>query len=179
MRYAINFATRTYLDHRLLNRIGYGIIALLLLGVGWNVSQVSSNMGEQSRLDADIASLQNKIGVKPGEPGEKEINSQKAHIRFYNEIIERKSINWLNLLEVLENVTPAGVALTSLTPGKSLDEWKLEGNARSFKTVRQYLEKLESSQNISDILLLSHSSMVSNDKSSGVKFAITCKVLFQ
>jgi type IV pilus assembly protein PilN len=179
MRYHINFATRTYLDHRLLNRIGYAIIAILLLGVGWNVSRVSSNMGEQSRLNADIAGLQSKIGVKPGGPGEKEINSQKAHIRFYNEIIERKSTNWLNLLDVLENVTPAGIALTSLTPGKSLNEWKLEGNARTFKSVRQYLEKLETSKNISDVFLLSHSSMVSNDKSPGVKFLITCKVLYQ
>ena len=176
MRYRINFATRTYLDHRLLNRAGYGVIAVLLLIVGWNVNRVSSNMGEQSRLNADIASLQNRVGIKTGDPGEKEINSQKARIRFYNEIIERKSTNWLSLLDVLESVTPAGIALTSVIPGKTMGELKLEGNARSFKAVRQYLEKLEASKNISDILLQSHSSMTTNDKSSGVKFVITCMV---
>lgn len=179
MRYTINFATRTYLDHRLLNRLGYGVIVVLLLVAGWNISRVASNLGEQSRLNADIAGLQSKVGAKAGGPSEKELNSQKTHIRFYNEIIERKSINWLNLLDILENATPAGISLTSLTPAKDMTEWKLEGNARSFNAVRQYLEKLETSKNISDVLLQSHKSMVANDKSTGIQFVISCKVLYQ
>lgn len=179
MRYSINFATRTYLDHRMLNRLGYGVVVLLLLFVGWNVSRVSSHMGEQSRLNADIAGFQSRLGVKPGGPGENEINSQKNRIRFYNEIIERKSTNWLNLLDILENATPPGISLASLTPAKETNEWKLEGNAKSFKAVQQYLEKLETSENITDILLQSHRNLVANDKSSGVQFVISCKVSYQ
>ncbi|OGU14359.1 MAG: hypothetical protein A2076_17730 [Geobacteraceae bacterium GWC2_53_11] len=179
MRYSINFATRTYLDHRMLNRLGYCAIAVLLVIAGWNVIRVSSNMGEQSRLSAEIAAHQSKVGMKAGGVGETEINRQKARIRFYNEIIDRKSTNWLNLLDVLESATPAGISLSSLTPAKDLNEWKLEGNARSFKAVQQYLEKLEASKNISDILLLSHRTLTANDKSSGVQFVISCKVLYQ
>lgn len=179
MRYSINFATRTYLDHRMLNRLGYGAIAVLCIIAGWNVIRVSSNMGEQSRLSAEIATLQSKLGAKSGGVGEAEISRQKSQILFYNEIIERKSINWLNLLDVLESVTPAGISLTSLSPAKDLNEWKLAGNARSFKAVQLFLEKLESSKNISDVLLLSHRNMVTNDKSSGVQFDISCKVLYQ
>lgn len=179
MRYSINFATRTYLDHRMLNRLGYGAIAVLLIIAGWNVIRVSSNMGEQSRLNAEIAALQSNVGMKTGGVGETEINRQRARIRFYNEIIDRKSTNWLNLLDVLESATPAGISLSSVSPAKDLNEWKLEGTARSFKAVQQYLEKLESSQNISDIFLLSHRNLSANDKSSGVQFSISCKVLYQ
>lgn len=179
MRYSINFATRTHIDHRMLNRAGFGVIAVLLIMAGWNISRVSSNMGEQSRLNADIAALQVRVGIKSGGPGQYELNRQKAHVRFYNEIIERKSTNWLKLLDVLENATPAGISLSSLSPKKDMNEWTLTGNARSFKAVEQYLEQLESSKNFSDILLLSHTTMDKKEKSSGVQFVVSCKVLYQ
>src|ERR1700681_4118992 len=100
MRFTINLATRTYLDNLLLNRIAYCSIAVLIVIAGWNVSRVSSNMGEQSRLNAEIAAIQSRIGTKPRGIAEADFSRQKTRIRFYNEIIERKSTNWLNLLEL-------------------------------------------------------------------------------
>ena len=102
MRFSINLATRTYLDHRLLNVLAFSAIAVLLVILGWNVSRVASNMGEQSRLNAAIAGIQVRLGTKPGGISETEFSRLKARIRFYNEIIERKSINWLDLLELFE-----------------------------------------------------------------------------
>lgn len=177
MRFTINLATRTYLDHRLLNRLGYGAIALLLVIAGWNVSRVSSNMGELSRLNTEIAAIQSRLGTKASGISETEISRQKTRIRFYNGIIERKSANWLNLLELFENATPEGISLSSLTQGKNREEWKLDGRARSFKTVQQYLEKLEASKNFSDVLLLSHQNMTAGEGVRGVQFTISCKVL--
>jgi type IV pilus assembly protein PilN len=177
MRFTINLATRTYLDHRLLNRLGYCAISVLLLIAGWNINRVSSNMGELSRLNTEIAAIQNRLGTKPGGISENEINRQKTRIRFYNEIIERKSSNWLSKLELFENITPEGISLSSLTLDKKRDEWKLDGYARSFKSVQQYLEKLEASKNVSNVLLLSHKNMVAGEKARGVQFMITCTVM--
>jgi type IV pilus assembly protein PilN len=177
MRFTINLATRTYLDHRLLNRVAYCAIAVLIVMAGWNVSRVSSNMGEQSRLNAEIAEVQSRLGTKPSDISEKELSRQKVRIRFYNEIIERKSTNWLNLLELFENATPEGISLASLSPGKKQEEWKLEGRARSFKAVKQYLEKLEASKNFSNILLLSHQNLNPGENMRGVQFTISCNVV--
>jgi type IV pilus assembly protein PilN len=177
MRFSINFATCTYLDHRLLNRVAYCTIATLIVIAGWNVSRVSSNMGEQSRLSAEIAVVQNRPGNKPGEISEKEFSRQKTQIRFYNKIIESKSTNWLYLLELFENVTPEGISLSSLSPGKNHDEWKIEGRSRSFKAVQQYLEKLEASKKFSNVLLLSHQNFTPGENMHGVQFTISCKVV--
>lgn len=177
MRFTINLATRTYLDHRLLNRLVFTAVALLSVLLVWNISKLSSNMGEQSRLDAEITTIQNRLGTKTGAVSEAKASRQKASIRFYNEILERKSINWLNLLELFENVTPEGISLSALTPGIKQEEWKLVGHARSFKAVQQFLEKLEVSKNFSNVMLLSHQNITPNENVHGVQFAISCKVV--
>jgi Tfp pilus assembly protein PilN len=177
MRYRINLATRTFLDHRLLDRIALIAIIILLLISVWNVSRVASNVGEQSRINSEIAAIKSKLAAKPGGISEAEISRQKSRISFYNEIIDRKKVNWLNLLESFENVTPEGISLSSLVPGKNQEEWKLVGHARSFKAVQQYIERLESAKNFSNILLLSHQNMTAGLSDHGVQFTISCKVL--
>ncbi len=134
-------------------------------------------MGEQRRLSAEITASKSKLESKPNGITEADSSRQKGHIRFYNEIIERKSMDWLNLLELFENATPDGIALSSLSPDKGLEEWKLEGLGKTFKSVQQYLEKLEGSKNFSHVLLLSHKNVVSGEKERGVQFTISCKVV--
>ena len=64
MRYSINLATRIYLDHRLINRLACCAIALLAVIAVWNAKNVFSNIGERSRLTAEIAAFQSKLGAK-------------------------------------------------------------------------------------------------------------------
>lgn len=176
MRFTINLATRTYLDNRLINRIAFGVIALLAALTVWNVIDISSNMGEQSRLKSEIAAIESKYSAKPGGITEAEFSRQKGRIRFYNGIIDRKNANWLRKLELFENSTPEGIALSSLAPGK-MDEWRLDGRARSFKNLQQYVEKLEASKDFSKVLLLSHQTIAVGEKTRGVQFTISCKVI--
>ena len=177
MRFTINLATRTYLDNRLINRIAFGVIALLFVIMAWNVMDISSNLGEQSRLKAEIAAIENKFAVKPGGISEAEFSHQKNRIRFYNEIIDRKSSDWLKTLELFESSTPEGIALSSLAPDKKKDIWKIDGRAHSFKKVQQYVEKLETSKNFANVLLLSHQNIVVGIMTRGVQFTISCKVV--
>jgi len=156
--------------------MAFSAIALLLVATAWNVSRVSSLGGELSRLNADIAGIQSKLAAKPHGISDADYDRQKVRIRFYNDIIERKSLNWLQILELFESVTPAGVSLASLAPGKKLEEWKLEGRAKSFNGVQQFLEKLDSSKNFSKVLLLSHQNITSGEKMHGIQFSISCTV---
>lgn len=178
MRFTINLATQTYLDKKLLNRSCFGVIALLVVLLIWNVTRASWKQGEKSRLDAEIAVLEGRINNKPGEVPEKDFTRQQTQIRFYNEIIGRKSTNWLQLLDLIENVTPEGIALSAVSQGKKKGELKLDGHARSFAHVRQYLEKLEGSQNFLNVLLLSHKDFLSGETGRGVQFTISCMVQY-
>lgn len=177
MRFSINLATRTYLDHQLINRVL--IIALLVLVMlsSWKVISFCSNMGKQDRLKADIADLEGRLKSRPAGVSDQEYSRQQKSIRFYNEILERKAANWLTLLDQLERATPEGIALASLVPEKKTDILKIEGRARNFGQVRTYLERLTDSKAFTDILLLSHAEVTVGEKGHGVRFTISCRMV--
>jgi hypothetical protein len=179
MRFTINIATRTHIDRRLVNRAAYAVLALLLALLAWNISRTFWNFGELRRLQADNASYEQRLNSRPGGVSEKDFNGLLADIKFYNEIIARKSYNWLGLLEQLEGATPEGIALSALGPDRKSGDIKIEGHARSFAQVRSYLEKLEDSKAFTSILLLSHGEVAAGEKVKGVHFAISCKAAIQ
>lgn len=178
MRFSINLATRTYLNQRLLNRISAVVITVLIVLLGWNVTRIAWNLGEQRRLASEVKALEGSLNIRPGGITEKDFTRQQARIRFFNEIIGRKGAGWLKLLDLVENVTPEGISLAVVAPGKKHGELKLDGRARSFAVVRQYVEKLEGSKAFSEVLLLSHQEMLVGEKARGVQFSISCKVQF-
>lgn len=160
MRFTINLATRTYLDHGLINRILGGALLFLLLLSAWKVMGLCANMGELERLNADIAALEGRLGVHPSSVSGQAFESQQKTIRFYNRIIERKAFGWLELLERLENATPGQVSLAAFSlDAKDANLLKIEGRARNFGQVRSYLERLEDSAGFGEILLLSHADL--------------------
>ena len=179
MRFTINIATRTHIDRKIVNRTGYAVLALLLVLLAWNISRTFWSLGELRRLQADVASFEQRLNSRPSGVSEKDFTRLLADIRFYNEIISRKSYNWLGLLEQLEAATPEGIALTAVGPDRKSGELKIEGHARSFAQVRSYIEKLEDSKAYTSILLLSHSNVTVSEKDKGVHFAISCKAALQ
>ncbi|MSN26269.1 MAG: hypothetical protein GJV46_10435 [Geobacter sp.] len=178
MRYSINLASTTYIDRRLINRSCFGIIALLVVLLCWNVTKASWTFSEQRRINTEIKALEGRLINKPGGVSDKEFAQQRSQIGFYNEIIDRKSKDWLKLLDMIEGVTPDGVSLATIAQGKKKDELALEGRAKSFGNVRQYLEKLEESKGFANVLLLSHQEFVTADKGRAVQFKISCKVQY-
>jgi type IV pilus assembly protein PilN len=179
MRFTINLATRMHIDSRLVNRGGFALLAALFVLLVWNVSRASWNLGELRRLRSDIASYENRLNSRPSGVSEKDFTRLLSDIKFYNEIIARKSFNWLGLLEQVEGVTPEGIALSLLAPDKKSGAVKIEGHARSFALVRSYVEKLEDSKLFTSILLLSHSDVAAGEKSRGIQFSISCRAALQ
>lgn len=199
MRFTINLATRTYLDYRVVNRVFIAAMAVMLALLAWGVARVSSNMGELRRLKVENAAFEASLSSRPAGVSEQEFKRMIASIRFYNEVIEHKTFNWLGLLEQVEKATPEGIALASLTPEKKGTELnidgrskvkateaekkgtalKIEGRAKSFADVRRYLEKLDASGAFTDVMLLSHRDMVVGEKGKGVQFSISSRVVNQ
>jgi type IV pilus assembly protein PilN len=177
MRFTINLATRPYLDHRRVKLACIGALTLLTILLVWNAGHICRNLIEMRRLGAESAAMNTRLSGRPAGVSEKDSARMTASIRFHNAIIERKSFNWLDLLDQVENATPEGIALASLVPEKRGAELKLEGRAHGFSSVRSYLEKLEASHAFTDILLLSHRDMAVGEKGRGVQFTISCRAV--
>lgn len=177
MRFTINLATRTYLNHDLVNRCLVVSLLLLLLLSGWKLMKFCGNRGELERLNTDIAALQARLNSRPSNISEQEFGRRQKSIRFYNDIIEHRAFGWMGVLDHLESVTPPRVALTSLSPDSKSGTLKIEGVARNFGQVRSYLERLEDSLAFSDILLISHAEQVVGDKGRVMRFSISCRMV--
>lgn len=177
MRFTINLATRPHLDQRRVKWACIGSLLLLLALLTWNGFRICGDMIEMRRLAAENATLGARLGSRPSGVSEKEYTRLLASIRFYNEVIEGKSRNWVGLLEQVENATPEGVALVALTPDKGGAEMRLEGRAKNFGSVRNYLERLEDSHAFGDVLLLSHRDSPPGEKGRGVQFSISCRAV--
>jgi len=175
MRFTINLATRTYVDQRLISRFCYAAIALFVLTLSWNTFVAFSNRGELNRLKADIATYEGRLNSRPKDIPERDYTRLLAEIAFFNGVIERKTFNWLGLLEQMETVTPEGIALTSLAPDVKTGDIKIEGRAHSFANLRSYMEKLDGSGTFTQVLLLSNHDVAINDKAHGVLFTISCR----
>jgi len=173
MRFTINLATRTYLDNRMLSRLFAGAILLMSGYLAWNVSRVAGNFGEASRLQADISAYEARLNSKPVQATEKEFSQVVRSIKFYNDIIRRKSFDWNGLLEQVEISTPEGISLAALTPDAKTGDLKIEGRAKNFGQVRSYMDKLNENKSFSHVLLMSHDVFALNDRSSGIRFVIT------
>ena len=175
MRFTINVATRTHIDRKLINRAGYAALALLLVLLAWNINRTFYEFGELRRLQTENASFEQRLNSRPRGVSEKDFTGMLADIKFYNEIIVRKSYDWLGMLEQLEMATPEGISLTSLVTDRKMGELKIEGHAMNFAKIRSYIEKLEDSKAYTSILLLSHSAVAVGEKTKGVHFSISCK----
>lgn len=179
MRFTINLATKTYLDYRRLNRACGAGLAVLILLLAWNVTDISWNLGDLRRLVAENRELEGRLNARPPGVSEKDYTRTMGKIRFYNEIIERKSYSWLELLDRLEKATPAGISLVSLAPDTKKGILKIEGRTKSFDMLKNYLESLENSKAFTDILLLSHHDVAVGEKSKGVQFTLSCRAVAQ
>ncbi len=176
MRFTINLATKTIIDHRRVDRACTIAIVVLVFLLAGNIGLYSWNLGEMRRLDAETTDVKNRL-ARPLPPiPEKEKAGILADISFYNDIINRKTFGWLALLEKLEAATPDGIAVTQLSPDRTKGSMAIEGWARDFKAIEDYLAMLEDSGTFYDVLLLSHKKDELWEQAKGVKFSISCRV---
>jgi len=174
MKLTINLATRRYVNLRQLNGVllaGFVLFGALAL---YNAVEVGRNQAEISR----VRGLIQGAGARDGgvRIPEAQLKAQAARIQFANRAIEKKSVNWLSLLDRFEEVVPTGVALTRIAPDAK-QVVKIGGVARSFANVRALLENMEHSRNLSDVYLLSQGELKVGTTQEGITFEISCKVV--
>lgn len=175
MQIRTNLATKTYIDKRKLNNILLAAIAVLLL---FSIVQIKIgvfNAGEISRLDAMESSMESKHKKKRIDFTENNYKKLTEDIKFANGIIERKSYDWVGLLNRLEAVVPDGLTLTSVEPNSKEKTLKLSGVSINFKTVQSLLDNLEESNFFHDIYLEKQDESKTIEGKKTLSFSISCK----
>lgn len=174
MRLTINLATRQYVNMRLLN-IGLALALALLAGMlVLRVREIAYNQVELGQ----VRHLAATAGERPGalKVSEAQLQEVQKRISFANALIAKKSVNWLALLDHLEEVVPSGVTLSEITPGSQGNSITLGGIATGFGGIRAFIENLEKSSYFSDVFLMSQAETKVGQNQRGTTFTITCKV---
>jgi len=176
MKLTINLATRRYINMRQLNT--WLVVCFVLLGclLLFKVREAAYNQAELGRIG--------KLSAQgPGSPAPAasaaQLKALDARIAFANTLIDKKSTNWLGLLDRLEEVVPAGVALSAIEPAQRDQLLKLSGVAHSFANLRALLENMEQSQFFSEVYLLGQTETKVGMTQHGISFTVTCKVNYR
>ena len=176
MKLTINLATRRYINMRLLNGVlltGFLLTAALLI---FQVREVASNHAELGRLKNLSAASATRSGATVSEA---QLQALAGRIAFANTLIDKKALNWVRLLDHLEEVVPNGVSLTQIEPDLGKEQLKISGAARSFPNLRSFLENMEQSKNFSEVYLLAQTETKVGLTQTGINFSVTCKVSYR
>jgi type IV pilus assembly protein PilN len=174
MKLTINLATRRYVNLRRLNAWLFGCMLLLGGLLLFQVREAAYNQAELSRIKEQSAASAKRSTAAP--VSQAQLKALSTKIRFANGLIEKKSVNWLKMLDYLEEVVPSGVALSQIEPNQREQLLKLAGVARTFADLRTLVENMEQSKNFSDVYLLSQSEAKVGLTQQGLQFTVSCKV---
>lgn len=173
MQVKINLATRSYIDTARLNAAIVAAIVIFAALLFFQTRNVADNAGEIRRLNQETTQL---AGKAKGEIPPKDYQGLLTKIKFANDVITRKTFNWLILLDKLEGVVSDGIALTAIEPTDKGKNLKISGVAKSFANVRKLVENMEESKDFSEVFLLGQAEVKSGATQKGTSFTITCKV---
>lgn len=175
MQFKTNLATRTYINRKKLNIALAAALVVLVFLMLVQAGILAYNAGEISKLDATQAAAEPRQHKRAQTFTDKDYEKLLAEIKFANGIIERKTFDWIGLLNRLEGVVPAGLTLTSVEPKSADRTLNLSGISLNLKNIRKLMENLEESDFFSEVYLHKHAESSSADEQRGITFNISCK----
>lgn len=187
MKLTINLATRRYVNQRQLNAVlavCFVVVSLLLV---YLVREVASDQANINRIKGKMAAASRRPVGAPPIPAA-QMSELDAKVAFANSLIDRKVVNWVGLLDRLEEVVPAGVMLTQIQPAPPAEGNKgdsgtqavdITGVARTFTNLRNLLENMERAPGFSDVLLLNQGEVTVESSQHGYTFSVSCKVSYR
>jgi type IV pilus assembly protein PilN len=176
MKFRINLATKLYIDTTRLRLILSASLVIMSALLVLNIRTLTGNYEEAGRITRDIAEQNAKFKLASKGVSEKAYQELLGKISFANSLIQKKTYNWLILLDNLELVVPDGLAITSIEPDQSGHGLRLAGIARGFSKLQSFLEHLEGSSYFTDVYLSSQVNQKLKDNSQGIVFSVNCRV---
>jgi len=166
MRSRLNLASRTYVNRRalyLFYAVSTAVVLLLLLTQFRYLTELQK---QENLLNQRIGELTRQLGISADSTAsysEDEFNQLLGQIDFSNKLIVKDSFQWTGLLGQLEAVVPADVRITEIRPDFKSSMLNLTAQARTVADLRKFIDRLNDSEDFSEILLLSQGNQVVKD----------------
>jgi len=177
MRIAINLASRPYQDERQFYRNWGSALAFIILLTGFLIFVSIRHHFNSERQWAQAREAEARLAeLKKEEAQARQILSQpenrgtRDRSYFLNAAIMRKSFSWTRLMEDMEKVMPAGLRVTSISPGVDRNHFvlKLQVEGERRDTAVELLRNMEKSSHFRSPKL-STETHTKNGQSGGVK----------
>lgn len=174
MNLNINLATRVYVNFK---RVNFFLGLSLLLCFCWitfNLYVFAINLEKMTGY-SEISAKKGSGAAEGSTTSDAEYGKFVAKVKNVNDILYKRSYDWLSLLENLEQLVPSGVSLKSLQPANKGETLSLTGTATSFSSIRKFTENLEGSKTFTEVYLTDHAYTLLDNKRQVINFTVTCK----
>lgn len=132
-------------------------------------------VGEQAELEARVHQLELKLGRRPATAAAQSsavIREQAERLAQMRSVSQQLQRPWQQLFAMLEAMPQEDVALLSLTPDARKGQVRISAEARNLEAMLQYHQRLERSDELSDVSLLNHE-VVAGQAEHPVRFNLT------
>lgn len=184
MKLTLNLASKKHLDRQTVY-VAYGVILaflgmLLLLNLNTVIRgqmQVSTLRGHLSKLEDDAGKgAKGALAVSPAR-----MQQTQDEVAFANELLEKDSFRWTEMLNHLEEVVRRGISIRSISPDYKEGGLKVSGLARDGKTLRQFIDRIEASDHFAEVFLFRQANVevdYRKRKRRAVSFSLELKGVF-
>ena len=178
MKYSLNLATGTYLNHRRLY-VTFSVLGLFLLGLlVVNSMSVIRDSSRTRQLELRLEELRGqKRGVnQQGEIGSAALAKMAERIKAANELLVRDNYRWTSLLDQLEAHLAEGISIRDLQPDYKSGVLRLSGVAASITDLRNFIDNLSQSEVFTQVYLKGQrTETTKDDLPGGISFSIELK----
>ena len=178
MKYSLNLATGTYVNHRRLYVI-FAVMSLFLLGL--LVVNTMSVIRDSSRTRQLERRLEELRGQKRGVNQQSEVSSaalakMAQRIEAANDLLVRDNYRWTTLLGQLEVHLADGISVRGLQPDYKSGVLRLSGVAASITDLRHFIDNLSRSEVFTQVYLKEQGTeKTADDLPGGISFSIELK----
>ncbi|WP_303722210.1 PilN domain-containing protein [Malonomonas rubra] len=139
-----------------------------------DTSHLSDVQQKIEELNSQRAELRGQDGEQVGA---ETLDLRWAEVAFINQLLERDSFRWTDLLSKLEKQAFSGVAVKSIKPDFKDNSLELSGYARELSHLRKFIDNLISSEEFSEVYLLKQSQQKIKDRDGRERKAIAFELL--
>lgn len=178
MKYSLNLATGTYVNHRRLFTI-VSVLGLFLLGLlVVNSMSLIRDSSRTRQLELRLEELrgQKRDASQQGEVSAAALAKMAQRIEFANELLVRDNYRWTALLDQLEAHLADGIGIRGLQPDYKSGILRLSGVAASITDLRNFIDNLSRSEVFTQVYLKDQRIEKTKDNlDGGVLFSIELK----
>ena len=178
MKYSLNLATGTYINHRRLYMlfllVGLFLLGLLIINTMSIIRDSSRTRQLELRLE-DLRGQQRGAGHQ-GEVSGAVLAKMAQRIEVANELLVRDNYRWTALLDQLEAHLADGISIRGLQPDYKTGVLRLSGAAASITDLRHFIDNLSRSEVFTQVYLKDQrTEKTKDDLDGGIVFSIELK----